>query len=360
MSNLNFLIEIRPRLQSVNVLVNLRLNKAPNIYLSKDGCIIFITTSTVTYKIPCKKLYCDSLNGVDITDESLSFRFSTTNTDFGSFKSELLTSENVTDNDDRLNKFVFTDNCKLKIECRNCCNIFCEKLFKRVLPLPSNDNGCTDWFCHAADVSSSDPGEDDLFYLICYCHLNSKNLTGLYTRKNLICSRCLACVGIVINENCYRIWFNTVRMSDDRGLIKAWGTTGLNDVCLTIRNILKDSLLTSTRIIFKSSNHDDQMDYLLVWVVERKLNILLNSDSNDEGYEDLSVAKVLYKFSSDTTSDTIMQWSNDVTVSNIDISKTMMSQVLKHLYKMNKLLPTKWNFTNDFYVSYLPLYDIDE
>ncbi|KAK9710024.1 HECT-like Ubiquitin-conjugating enzyme (E2)-binding [Popillia japonica] len=353
----DYLIEIRPRLQSVNVLVNLKRQlKSPQISLSSDSIYI---TEDIVFKVPCKKLKIvyNSLNNVQITDKFISFRFSTTNDGFGSFKSEILQLENC--NDSIVSKFYFGNNSSLKIQCGNCLQIFSENNFKRILPLPSEHSEPSDWFCHnhgnkdeTVNNNTLDPQESDFFYSICYCHLNSKLLKGcLKSAPNLVCRRCLAWIGIILNDISFKVWFNTVQISDNVKILKS---SALNDTILTIKSILKDSLLTSARIILRCQINKTQIDYLLLWVIEKKLNIVINKSL--EEFNDLFVAKILFKFQSGTNN-IEEHWFNDITVSNVDISKLMMVEILKHLYKMNKILPKEWSSSNDFYISYLPLYD---
>ncbi|GJQ79703.1 hypothetical protein Trydic_g5850 [Trypoxylus dichotomus] len=325
----------------INVLVNLKRQlKTPQISLSCDS--VFITEDIVT-KIPCKELRIvyNSLNNVQVTDKFVSFRFATSNDGFGSFKSEILQLNH--DNDKITSNFNFANDSKLRIQCGNCTAIFCESTFKRILPLPSEHSEPSDWFCHnhhgndsSMNKSLLDPSENDFFYSLCYCHLNSKAVTGfIRSATNLVCKRCLAWIGVVLNENCFKIWFNTIQISHNSKIYK---TSALDDAYLTIRNILKDSLLSSARIILHCQVGKEKLDYLMI---------------------ELYVAKVLFKFQSGPNV-IVNQWINDVSVSSVEISKLMMIEVLKHLYAMNKLLPKEWSSSNDFYISYLPLYDNDK
>lgn len=352
----NFLIEIRPRLQSVNILINLKRRlSSPSISITNDD--IFIIDDNFKYKIPLKSLRIvpNSLNNMNINDNFISFRFATTNDTFGTFKSEILHLK--TETDKSIERKFFESNSTLSLECTNCSQVYCKENFKRILPLPSETSDPSEWFCHAHGPDKNaniNPKIDDIFYSTSFAHINSQLLKNILKSKtNLVCNRCLAWIGTIENENSHRIWFNTIKFSNEN---RSLSTIPLNDVYLTIRNVLKDTLLNSAKVILQCQVNKDQIDYILLWIIEKKLNVLVDDDQND--YNDIFMAKILFKFVSGSNN-IVNQWLNDVIVANVSVSKPMMIDVLKYLYKMNKLLPKEWNFSNDFYVSYLPLYNND-
>ncbi|XP_056647928.1 E3 ubiquitin-protein ligase E3D [Diorhabda sublineata] len=351
------LLEIRPRLQCVNAFIKLCSNRNPIEVVLEHDAILLLINKEIT-KIGCKnmKIVTNSLSSLRVTVNFLSFRFLTeiTHENKGSFKAEFL-QNTVASIESLSNKPLLSTNSRYIIQCANCKKSLSNHLqFHRVLPLPSETLDASDWFCHNHGNSGSislDPKPNDLFYSQCFVHINIECAINLKVSNNvLVCKFCLKWLGKKHNNNTIKLWFNTVMFSNDNTSI---ASSSLEDCFQVIKNTLKLSLHNASKLILSCQTSRTNTDTLLLWVLEKNLHILFG----EECLKDHHVAKVLFKF---VKIDDILlkEWHDDSLVSNIDISKPMMVDLLTNLYKCNELFPLEYSKSNDFRVSYLFLSEI--
>lgn len=356
----SLVIELRPKLQSANVFVCL-----------EDDCFSSDSTSVVRlyenyFKIVLsdKKSFVgqfdhfraepSTLSSIRISKRFISFRFFTRASTFGSFKTELL-ENNIAD-------FRAT-NCSLvkkdvayAIQCVNCSRSLITTSnikFQRVLPLPESLDS-SDWFCHGHDSKSNlEPTIKDLFFSNCFSHIHTKNLCNFLVKNKVIaCKFCFNWLGIVCGCDIVKVWFNTVKFIDNKyGAIQ---TSGLSDIFLTIKKLFENSLFNSLKTVLQCRHSNGTTDTLLIWILEKQLRVVFG---DQETWKEMDVAKTLFRFFDDDDNEFVKQWTNDRNVEIIDVSKAMMTDVLKHLYKNNKVFSTEFAKSNDFFVSYLFMYE---
>lgn len=351
----SLVIEIRPRLQSVNVYIVLKQKTSDvDVILNHNNFSVILEGNE--HCIPCGELNIlpDSLSSLQTNDTHLSFRFQTNALqDFsGRFKAEFLQPpqiEKYTRKNNWLKKTtVYT------ISCLNCTQIFCNNVtFQRVLPLPSDNLDLSNWFCHGhnADANTNlNPAATDVFYTETYVHLAYNLLENVRSSDVIVCKRCLVWIGLKVNDVVARLWFNTVCFKSDG---ETYNTAALSDVYIVTNEILNNSFLNAAKIVFHCQVTNNVRNYILLWVVEKKLNIIADVC---KGITNCDVAKVLFKFETEETAQ-VLDWQNETITSVVGISKVMMVDLLKNLYCMNKFFPREFRTTNGFFVSYLCLYD---
>lgn len=361
----NILLEIRPRLQSVNVFVNLKSEYTNTSVALDDNCFILILDEK-KFKVNCEnfKIIKNTLNNFQKNDNFISFRFATDSlNNFGSFKSEFLQSEPIQpiNRDNSVYKYLnanMTDNKSFdknfSIKCGNCFKIFLlNTTFERVLPLPSENMNQSDWFCHAhsKEKFSLQPGIKDLYYSNYYVYLNSSVPSNLQiSNKVICCNDCLSSIGVVLDDKTLKIWFNTVLFETSRLKFKP---DPRGDIFGVIFNALQDSLNLSLKLILNCQESGEKLKYILLWVLEKKLEIsIVNKESQ---FQNLNVAKVLFK-TEFGENELVNKWLRDVNVSCFSISKVMMSEIEKHLSEMHSFIPKNFSNSNDFYISYVAVY----
>jgi hypothetical protein len=356
----SLVLEIRPRLRSVNVLISL-VSSVENVKISLNSDSFQIIVGEHTCNVCCKnlKIVSDSLSSLSVTESYVSFRFATDNSldDWGSFKTELLrTSESVSF---ALSKSTFLLKSQLyTIQCKNCSQDLSESLrFGRVLPLPSEHSEPGDWFCHghgSNSVALLDPKESDIFYTSCYCHLNKRSTRNvLESDKLIVCKRCLSWLGVAKNPETAKFWFNTVAFKDES---KVHTSCALRDALDTVHETLCGVLFTTAKIILCCQSSKSQTDYILLWILEKQLNVQIYNSDSEGVVEDCKVAKVLFKYESGG-GEIVKKWLEDSSVASVDVSKPMTVEILKHLYKFNKIFPREFSESNNFYISYLMMYE---
>lgn len=346
------IIEIRPLLHSVNVYII--LNEAHNevkVNLNTHNFEIVSNESCCVIECAYLNINKNSLCIFKANGEHLAFRFSTNPAEnLPSNIAKLVQPLKNTPQED--GPILLKTEESYEIMCSNCKNILCKKaVFKRVLPLPSENLELSSWFCHGHDTSIDlNPKIADIFYTETYAHINALLLSEMRkSDKILVCKRCLSWLGFIINQASYRIWFNTV-IFNFNGMF--YCQQPLDATFLAIKKIINSSLMSSARILVHCQSSDNSSDYVLLWIIEPRLKAVIE---NCDKKSDCNIAKVLFRYEK-TKGGVVNQWLQDVNVSNLSASKVMIVELLRILYKYNKLLPKDYSFSNDFYVSYIPLY----
>ncbi|KAG5897333.1 hypothetical protein JTB14_030219 [Gonioctena quinquepunctata] len=348
----------KPRLQSVNAFISLSAEQDyVEVVLEKESIRLIIENGTE--EVPCNDINIvqNSLSSMKVTNKFLMFRFATNNSfkKIGGFKTELL-QNTVASMESLSNKPLLSKNTGYTIHCINCgkCLTNCIK-FDRVLPLPSENADVGEWFCHdhgnQMNGMSLDPKDTEVFYSQCFVHLNIKSVLNIRNSgKLIVCKFCLQWLGVRHNAFTIRLWLNTVKFLNSNNCIS---TSSLDDVFKTIKSVFNHSIHGSFRIILTCQTSSNCVDGILIWILEKNLQILFNGSGKVKKYE---VAKVLFKFvNSDET--VFKLWEKDSMVSTLSVSKIMMVDLLKHLHKFNKLFPPEYSESNDFKISYLFLQD---
>ncbi|XP_072388260.1 E3 ubiquitin-protein ligase E3D [Diabrotica undecimpunctata] len=350
------LFEIRPRLQCVNAFITLSTGHQ-TIEVTLDDEIVILTIGTEVAKIPCRgiKIISNSVTCLKVTDKFLTFRFLTESAEeIGSFKTELL--HNTVANEESLNnKPLLSNGVTYVLQCINCNRSLSDPIeYTRILPLPSENSDASDWFCHNHGEKTNislDPKPSDIFYSQCFVHMNAKCVSNIKSCKQVfVCRFCLQWLGTKHNNNTIKIWFNTIKFTHYSGSISS---CSLEDAFQTIKNSLRYSIHNASKILLSCHTSSTQTGTIMLWVLEKKLQILFG-ETNVKEY---NVAKVLFKFVS-KDEHLLQQWENDSLVTSVDISKPMMVELLTNLHKCNKLFPLEYSKSNGFNVSYAFLYDI--
>ncbi|KAF5287298.1 hypothetical protein FQR65_LT02171 [Abscondita terminalis] len=280
-------MEIRPRIQSVNVYIILNQPSPVNVQLNSDSFDIQI--GETKEKVDCEdfRINPQSLTCFLNTDKEVTFRFATENIQqkLGSACCELLVADMQSCSiATPKTKTFLANNTEYTISCSNCFEVLCSNVsFKRVLPLPDNSNP-SEWFCHAQKDFVMKPKEDEVFFSECFAYFHPNILLGLVSNNSVLkCLKCNSWIGTVNNDG-HKIWFSAI-VFDCKGVKHV--SNPLSD-CLKMVLNEGGTLLRSTRLVLKCS--DNQV--LLLWILERKLKVhFITADSNFK--ED--VAKVLFK-----------------------------------------------------------------
>jgi len=348
----SIVMEIRPRLQSVNVFITLTRPGTVNITLNLD--YFKVTMGLEKQNVSCRGFHIvpNSLSCLINKENYCTFRFSTENVQqsLGMSRCELLPITRQA-NPVQTCVVLIKTGLEYQINCTNCTQAFCKEIaFERVLPLPESLD-TSEWFCHADKKPPAlAPNVNEAFYSNCFVHLSHDLLRGFVSDSSttLICSRCLAWIGVKLKTGVCQVWFNTVTFKDPNNSFK---TEPLDDAFATIRQLLRGSIFSSNRIVLTCQSCVADASFLLLWVLEKELQVCFDCGEPSEA----CVAKVLFTFDR-TQSDLVCQWLSDVNVSTVDVSKPMMVKLLEHLYDMNAYIPKDFSRSNDFYISYLMLF----
>lgn len=352
----SLILEIRPRIRSANVFIefNEKLLSCPSIVLTKHS--IQINHEQVSLGVPCDNLIIvtNSLTNVMFNDTKLNFRFTTESVvaERGCYKTELLLNPRECIETNTF-KQLLKKNTNYTIHCLNCKRALSSTLrFKRVLPLPSDGSNPNEWFCHQHTQSNFDfqPKSDDVFYGNSYVHIHISNMSFIRkSGKVVVCKHCFSWLGVEYDKHTLRLWCNTVKFVSNTKSVESYS---LSDILQSIK-IMLEQFNTCVKLIITCQSSSKKKDIVLLWVLEKKLQILFKDCDNVKFY---NVAKVLFKFvNSDDPA--FAQWNNNTLVNELVVSKPMLVDLLKHLYRFNRIFPDTFSKSNDFNISYLFLYE---
>lgn len=355
----SIIIELRPRLSSVNFFINLKeginsqsfnVNLLSNKFNLINSGEVFSVNCPITYEFLENSLSC-----LTFGNSYIYFRCNLNPIDkkFGRFNGEFIKS--FTTSVSKKSEVNLSRELHYKIGCANCQQSLNDDIkFERILPLPSNHIDPSEWFCHQHDhdetpVNILDPKPGDLFYSNCYFHIHEKNLENIVVKsKTIVCKRCLLWLGLK-TEGYIKSWFHNIQF-DNGNKIECSSTN--RDVFLTVADVVEQNYFGCGKILFEQYSPKGN-DYLFIWILEKNLQIFCGDGSTD--LEQHSVYKVLYKFENDIK--TVKQWLNDSDVFCVPVSKQMMVDALKNLNKYQKLLPESFSKSNGLYISYFLILD---
>lgn len=337
-------------------------------------------TTAISIQEFCK-IIPNSMSCLKIDKNTISFRILTEPKNGGNFYKELLspkTVENVTKgNELKIN--VKTDS-DMKITCANCSNIISNSVikFERVLELPSVNLDMSEWFCHGhchGNNSHTDivlkPNKNDFLHRHTFFVVNNSLLSEKANKFNskrdiYHCNRCLAWLGLKEKEN-IKIFNSEVNMQENETQKRVFthkisiGDIPKDDFIYTIENIIREFDLgfqytVMCKILLECKISASKKQYLLVWVMDKELQVLRNKGehilSDKIELQSTFLTKILYKVEL-SLNDVVESWISDPAVVSTDISKNMFNRGVEHLEEMSMKVPELFRNANGYFVSYL-------
>ncbi|KOB72995.1 putative histidine triad protein member [Operophtera brumata] len=331
-----------------------------------------------TAKIPIQE-FCqiipNSMSCLKIDKDTISFRLLTEPENGGNFYNELLapnTTVNNKGNDLKVNVTVGID---IVITCGNCSNVISNAAIKfdRVLELPSENLDMSEWFCHGHCHGNSDhteivlkPNKMDFLYRLTYFLINSSLLSDKTNKFNLTrdvyhCNRCLAWLGLK-NKDMIKLFNSEIIIQEDSVEKRVFsyntsvGNKPTDDFIFTVESMIKEFDLglqytIMCKIVLECSVSANKKQYLLIWVMDKELQVLrvktqIVTDKIE--LQSSSVTKLLYKVEQ-SLSDEVESWLADPAVVSSDVSKSMFNSGIEHLQEMSLKVPESFRYTNGFF-----------
>lgn len=349
------LIELRPRLQVCHVI--LRLNEPISGKLSVEKHCISLRDHSISLK--SIQLKPQSLSGFQILGNTISFRchMEPVSSLTGSFAIEVLQSNItqeylITNYEPKIEK-----NVLLKMICRCCehCLSTSDIKLKRILPLPSSAFSSGDLFCHQHDCGDlekklSNPDVTDCFYGPFYMKINSNLLPG---NSVVHCNKCLSWIGVKTYSSA-TVWNCTVYFKSNKA--EEDTVSALNDFNSAIKVVINDSVGPICKIIVSCKITESSTHFLLLWVMDRNLKLLINSDVNVaiKDLSEITVVKVLYDHEV-KVNNLVLSWQKEINTHTIEVAKQMFFEGLQSLVNSNKVFPQSDQVANGMRIGYLGL-----
>jgi hypothetical protein len=291
----------------------------------------------------------------------------------GSFTSEILPIKQSSDMIQNATVKLLTPCIRTDRPCQlacKCCGKVLSKqdiLFKRVLPLPSSASWeISDWFCHQHTCASSmqhsvlAPKETDCLYGMCYILVSASVINGR-NEQVIRCNRCLAWLGTCTNSKAFKLWNCTTSYEGNNN------ATALEDFIYTVKQAFKKSCTMNCRLILETKLSEENSQYLLLWVMDKSLDILVGADEYISHKEENAgkvimecklkvkrTMKLLYMHRKCCDS-MVTTWQDDCNVECIEIAKPMFTEGLAYLLRGTEVIPPPYKLTNSFFVTYLGL-----
>ncbi|XP_049882270.1 uncharacterized protein LOC126378128 [Pectinophora gossypiella] len=413
----NIFMELRSRLRSCNVYITtgIDLTKNCNLKISiQANCIVLNyyedddnmkrrdslssieslsdcyseDEDDVTTIIPIEE-FCriipNSMSCLKIYRNTISFRILTEPKNGGNFYKELLSTNSTIGSTKSTKVNQIQMNVKadeeFKITCANCSNVISDNLvkFNRILELPTTNLDMSEWFCHGhshGDNSHNDievkPNKCDFLYRLTYFDVNNSILsdkTNKFNSKREVyhCNRCLAWLGLK-KKDMVKLFNSEVKMNQngsDKHVFShknASDNLKTDDFIYTIECITKEFNLgfqytVMCKIVLECKISANKKQYLLIWVMDKELQVLRNTDQIKDDKVKLQstvVTKILFKVEL-SLNDEVEGWLADPGVVSTDISKNMFNTGLEHLQHMSLKVPESFRNTNGYCVSYLKI-----
>ncbi|KAM3968589.1 uncharacterized protein ACR2FA_011905 [Aphomia sociella] len=346
---------------------------------SEDEC-------DVTCIIPIEE-FCqiipNSMSCLKINKNTISFRILTEPRNGGNFYKEFLTS-NTSQADKPPKSEELKINVKvndqLKITCANCSNTVSNDLvkFDRVLELPTANMDMSDWFCHGHGHNShTEPSlksnKCDFLYRLTFFVVNNSILSEKCNKFNskrevYHCNRCLAWLGLK-SKDTVKLYNSEVKLNQnnvEKCVFSHKTSTDdlkIDDFIFTIEKLTQEFNLgmqytVMCKIILECNVSTSNKQYLLIWVMDKELQVLRNSseriDSEKIKLKSCLLTKILYKIEL-SLNDEVEAWLSDPGVVSTDISKNMFCRGVEHLQNMSLKVPESFRNTNGYCVSYLKI-----
>ncbi|XP_063835402.1 uncharacterized protein LOC135084568 [Ostrinia nubilalis] len=381
--NCNLKISIQSNCIVINLYDDYKLKRSDSLSSieSLSDCDEYDEETDVTAVIPIDEfcyLIPNSMSCLKINQNTISFRILTEPKNGGNFYNEILSPNKSPDSvkTSKLKINVQVDN-ELKFICRNCSNVVSEESvkFDRVLELPSVNMDISDWFCHAHGSTNHEevlkPNKKDFLYRLTFFQINKNSLaekTNRFNSKRDIyhCNRCLAWLGLKTKDSVKL--FNTEVKIIQNGTEQAVfshkspsDNMTTDDFIFTIEKMTQEFNLglqytVMCKIVLECAISANNKQYLLIWVMDRELQVLKNIGEfieNDKiKLQSNLLTKILYKVES-SLNEEVETWLTDPTVVSTDISKNMFLTGVEHLQNMSLKVPECFRNTNGYCVSYL-------
>lgn len=398
----NIFIELRSRLRSCNVYIttSIDLNKNCNLKINiQSNCIVlnyyndssrrdslssieslsdysddeFDDSSIIVIGEFCH-IIPNSMSCLKIDKNTISFRVLTQPKN-GNFYSEFL-STNLT-NSLKINELKINVKAEydMKIICANCSNVISVAAvkFDRILELPSENIDMSEWFCHGHGHGNTEPivlkqNKNDFLYRLTYFVIKNNLLSEKTNKFNLKrdvyhCNRCLAWLGLK-KKDTVKLFNSEIKIqqnSTDNYVFSHNNPTNISvdDFIYTIECMTKESNLglqyaVMCKIVLECSLSSTNKQYLLIWVMDKELQVLRNNEVvNDKVTLNSSfLTKILYKVEL-CLNEEVESWLSDPTVVSTDISKSMFYKGIEHLNTTSQKVPEAFRSSNGYSISYL-------
>lgn len=356
-------VEMRPRIRSCSFFVKPINNPTSVNILDSHTVIINDGGQDVRIIVKNIKLTSDSVAIISTSNECLHFqvRFNP-EVVYGSYHCEVLVPDCQTKENNLLSR-MYEPGVKGKTLLKICCRLCLSSLhpgeifFERVLPLPSSD--CSDFFCHKDKELAINlkPNKGDLLYKNFYFTIDSQNLLKSQNEKIIFCNNCSSWLGTKSNLSA-TLWNSTVTfiIEADHNSNNNVLTQARQDFLSLTKSLISQYPGVTCRIILYCRIDDTTVQYLLLWILEKSLDLLVNdgiSDANDSiTLKEIQVAKVLYVYENNL-SETVKEWKKDSRIIEEQISKQMMSEGLCTLKDMSNMIPEDFRVTEIYNVSYI-------
>lgn len=325
-THISVIIELRLRLGSANAFIRFSDNLIPSSFsVNLKENRIQILNDDLNFIFKCPENYTlqeNTIFGLHYEKCFMYFRFNIkSNVNFGSFKAELITlSEQLGTTNFRI---FLQKEIPYKICCAYCANILKEQIkFQRILPLPAENINLGDLFCHNRGQTDKigllmSPNLYDIFYTSEYCHLNKHSINNCSVSNKIIsCDNCNSCLGTEIENAHLKLWFHNLKFFVNDTVI--YEATPLKAVVDIVKNQLIDNQMGVSKILLSSKNTSSEK-MLLLWVIEKELEMLQGTNMTD--MKRLKVCKLLYRSETDTNSKNSVSWKKDANVTFINISE---------------------------------------
>jgi hypothetical protein len=205
------------------------------------------------------------------------------------------------------------------------------------------------------------PRETDCFYGECHVILSASLLN---TRNGHIvrCSRCLAWLGTRVSSTAVKLWNCTTSCNGNIN------STALEDFICTVKKAFKNSFGMSSRLVLESRFTEKGSQYLLLWAMDKDLDLLVSVNEDDSSSVKANVGKVilecklkvkktmklLYMYCKDCDS-LVKMWQSDCSVQHVEVAKQMFSEGLEYLMRGTQCIPDPYKLISSFFVTYLGL-----
>ncbi|XP_068624393.1 uncharacterized protein [Battus philenor] len=404
----NILMELRSRLRSCNVYITagVNLNKDCNLKINiQSDCIVLnyygescsrrnslssIDSLTDYSDEECEDYsyipiheFChiipNSMSCLKIDKNTISFRILTEPKNGGNFYTEFLSANNLTNNLKNNLKINLDAGSDVRIICGNCSNVISNDWvkFDRILELPTTNLDMSEWFCHGHCHGESsqpvlNPNKNDFLYRLTYFVINNNLLaekTNKFNSKRDIyhCNRCLAWLGLKTKNN-VKLYNSEVKIQTSDISVQVFthnnqtNSVSIDDFIHTIECLTRESNLgvqysVMCKLILECSISSTSKQYLLVWVMDKELQVLRNVDQIESERVTLQsslLTKVLYKVES-SLNEEVETWLSDPAVVSTDISKNMFYRGMEHLQAISQKVPEAFRTTNGYSISYLKM-----
>ncbi|KAK0089638.1 hypothetical protein PV325_006348 [Microctonus aethiopoides] len=357
-------IELRPLIQSCNIFICLEEPTDINLVQIcpfKNSLTIKISGEKYTIDLPTVNIVTTSISNLNVFDKWIVFRFQTSplNSSSGNFATEVVNNLDAIENDCAESSEIILlppKNTPVSLLCYSCDILLSlpNVVFQRIMPLPSTDCEPSEWFC-CGDFNYESllrPRIPDFFYDSHFFVLNSSifesNLN--VNRKDILCNNCNKILGVTYDECSLKFWSYSIKYQlQPMPAINVESTTPLDDFKLALRKCAGKAAIRE--IIFVAIE-DERQVYLVLKIVDKKLNLLIETGISGTGNVNLEgkmVLKVLYQYPIAVSSE--LKYLTNAHVCQIALLS--LKTGVHYLEHTTERIPPIYNRINDFRVGYI-------